>query len=135
MQAAVDVDDGLAFAGQRLRRFVIQPAAQSQPLGNRLVLVDLRQILGRRNQRDLPIHATRGLAYRNHLDPVRARGQTMEVFARFVVVGEVEVLARLVAEHGFRRGNGLRRNGRQSRSEESELCQHSSDGSRKIRQM
>ncbi len=111
VQAAVDVDDGLAFARQRLGLFVGETPALGQAARDVLIFVKLRQIPRRGDDGNLPIQATRGLADRNDLDAIGSRRQFVEVVARFVVVGEVEIVAGLVAQDGFGGWNRLRRRG------------------------
>ena len=113
VQPAVDVDDGLAFARQRLGLFVGEPPALGQAARDVLIFVELRQILRRRNDGNLPIQAAGGLADRDQFDAIGNCRQFVEIVARFVVVGKIEIVAGLVAQDGFGGRNRLRRRGGQ----------------------
>src|SRR5262249_12064380 len=107
MQSAIEVNDGFTLAGERPRVFVFESAPERQAARDVLVSIDLREILRRGNQGDLPVEAPCGSTYRDQLDSIGARGQLAEVLARFIITSQIEVVARLVTQDGFRRGNGL----------------------------
>src|SRR6516225_2368103 len=66
-------------------------------------MLELRQVLGVRDERDPPVAPLRGLAHLDDLDAVRSCGQLAEVAERVIITGQVEVGAWCVAKHGFRR--------------------------------
>ena len=103
VQAAIDVHDHLGRARQFLRLVVVQIGGVGQSSGNLFGLVQLGQVLRRRDDGDLDVLAFGGLAHGEHLDAVRGRGQRVEVANRVFVVGEVEVVAGIVPENGDRR--------------------------------
>ena len=130
VQAAIDVDDGFALARQGVCGGVVEAAAVSEALRDLLVVIELREIGGRRDDGDFPIEAAGGFADGDQLDAIGGGGEVVEVVARFVVVGEVEIVAGLVAEHGFGGGDGLGgAEGHNYGSEQKQLEAHFSDGS------
>ena len=64
VQAAVDVDERLAFARERLRLGVGQPLRMRETLPDLAVPIDLRQVLRRRHQREVHRPPLRRLARR-----------------------------------------------------------------------
>ncbi len=70
MESAVDVHNGLALVRQSFGLIVREPAALGQAARNVLVLVELGEILRRRDDGNFPILATRGLAHRDQLDAI-----------------------------------------------------------------
>ena len=102
MESPVDVDDDLGGAGELARLSVSEAARVGQLAGDRFVFVKTGEIFGRGNDGDLEFFAAGRLAHFEHLDAVRAGGQRVEVADGVVVVGEVEVVAGVVAENGYR---------------------------------
>ena len=105
------MDDGFALMGQSLRLFVGEAAALSQAARNVLVLVELREILRGGDDGDLPIQASRGLADGDQLDAIGNGGQLVKIIARFIVIGQIEIVAGFMAEDGFGSRDGLRGRG------------------------
>lgn len=55
VESAVDVDDRAPLARQLARGLVAEAATVGEPLRDLLVAVEPRQVLGRREDRDLPV--------------------------------------------------------------------------------
>src|SRR5262245_9983183 len=111
VKAAVQVNDGLTFAGKGSCVFVTQSAAESQTAGDLFVFIEPRKILWGRDQRDLPIQTSCGFAHRIEIDPIRTRGQFAEVPAGLVVVGKVKIVAWFVTKNRLRSGDCLAHSG------------------------
>ena len=107
MQPAVDVDERLAVTCQLLRLCIGEPLRMRQTLPDLTVPIDSRQVVRRRDQREVHRPSLRGLP-RFHQANVLARGcQLSEVLDRLIVGRELVVRSRFEPEDG--RGRGHRR--------------------------
>ena len=79
MEAAIDVHDGFAFAGQGVRRRVVEAAAVGEALRDLLVAVQRRQVRGRGNDGDFPVEPTRGFADGDQLDAIAGGGEAVSM--------------------------------------------------------
>src|SRR5581483_2841319 len=68
-----------------------------------LIVIELREIFGIRNERDKPVAALRRFADLDQLDAVAGRRHFLEVSERIVVRREIEIVSRLMPQHGLRR--------------------------------
>src|SRR6476469_1653050 len=90
-------------------------------------MLELGEVLGIGNEGNDPFAALRGLTDIDQLDAVRRGGQLAEVGERLLVIGELEIGARLVAEDGLRCGR--LGGGRQSQREQEQDLVHGSTAS------
>src|SRR5258708_1192403 len=117
------MNDGFAFACQGLRGVVGESARVGEASRDVFVVVELRGVLRGRDNGDLPVETAGGLADIDQLDAVGAGCDFVEIVSRFVVVGEVEIVARFVTEYGFGCGDGLG-----IKKSETEACQEHAAG-------
>src|ERR1035437_8380182 len=104
MEAAIDVHDGFAFAGQGVRRRVVEAAAVGEALRDLLVAGQRRQVRGRGNDGDFAVYATRGFADGDQRHTIAGGGEAAKVVARFLVVRQVEIVTGFVSQHRIPRG-------------------------------
>src|ERR1035441_4644614 len=99
------MDNHLGTTSQFSGRIVIQIRSFGKAACDLLLFIELSKILRRRNNRDFNVLAARGLAHGEHLDAVGCSGEGMKVSDSVAVIGEVEIISRIVAEHGNRGGH------------------------------
>ncbi len=111
MQSAIDPDDGFAFARQRVRLIVGQSLGMRKPRRNFLIVIELLQVLWRRNDHHvLPpaffgrpdIDQPAAVAFRRDLVPVFVE---LCVARDHVIVSNVEA-QEFLGRRDFRRGLG-----------------------------
>ena len=114
MQSAVDPDHGLALAGQGVRLRIRQALGQRQPAGNVALVIEVLQVLRRRDDRHPDVAALDALAEADQLHPIALGGQLLPVGGGLVVVGQEIVVPRFGAverrlgRRDVRRGHGRR---------------------------
>src|SRR6185437_15353994 len=87
---------------------VVEAAGPGEAAVEVLEVIELGEVLGRRDQRQVEVQAAGGLAYVHQLDAIGAGGHLAVVAERVVVAGQVEIVAGGVAEHrGGRRDPGV----------------------------
>ena len=99
VQAAADVDEHPAFGGEAARFGVGEPGRMRDALGDLPQPIELREVLGRRDDRERPRVAGRRLADIDETNAVRCGRELLEVRDRLVVGRELEVRA-----HGEAKG-------------------------------
>src|SRR5579862_6905342 len=99
MQAAVDVEDDLAFAGERASLVVGESPGMRDALRDFTIAVELRQVLGRRDRGVIEGPALAALAGLEQLDVPARRGKLLEVRDRLVVRRQPVVLPRRKTPH------------------------------------
>ena len=95
----------LVVRASSLRRVVVQIGGVGQAPGILLDLVQVGEVLRRGDDGDFNVLALGALAHREHLHAVRSRRQRVEVPDRVFVIGQIEIVAGIVAENGNRRGD------------------------------
>src|SRR6185437_7419834 len=118
VQSAVDMDERLGFARQRMRLLVRNTARHGEAPRDIFVVLDLRQVRRVGDEGDPPVALLRGLAYVDQFDAVGRCRDLAEVVERVFVSGELKVGARLIAEYRFGRRNSG--GGRSQREDECE---------------
>ena len=103
MQPAIDMNDGFLIVRQLARLGFADAAREGQSARDLLIVVELRQVLGRRNERDIPVAALRRFADLHQLDPLARCGELLEIPQRVVVRREIKIVSRLVPQHRFGR--------------------------------
>ena len=107
VQAAVDPDDRLAFLRQRPRLLLAEAAGLVQLLRDLLVAIELREILGRGDDRGQVRAAFFGLADLDDLHPRGFLVELLPVGLELIVGGELVVVADVEAEMLLGGGNRL----------------------------
>ena len=105
VQAAVDVDDRLAFAGQGQRPSLAQALRPRQLAGDLAIAIDLLQVRRRRDQREVELAALARGARLDQGHPIAGGVELPEVVDGLVVGGQLRFRAGCKAENGFRSGN------------------------------
>jgi hypothetical protein len=108
VEAAVDVDERLALANERLRLDIRQALWMREPPRDFPVAIDALEILGRRHQREVVGTALRASAGLHQHHAIAGLVHQLEVLDDLLVVGQPEIRARLKSEHGLGRGNRWR---------------------------
>ena len=108
VQPAIDPDDSLALLGQRACLFVGQSARGLQPLRDFLVARKLGEIFGSGDDRGEVRAPLGGPADLHHLHTIGLAVDLLPIRRELIVAGEEVVVADVVAEKRFRRGDALR---------------------------
>ena len=105
VQPAADVHDDLPLAREAMRRGVGEPGRVRELHVDLPIVIELRPIRGRRDDRDRPLTAERRLANVQQVDAVARGRQFPEVGDGLFVVQHLAIGADRVTEVGLRRGD------------------------------
>ena len=101
VQPGVDVDQGAALVGQGASLGVGEAPGVGEAERDLTVPVQVAQVLGAGDERDVDGSAVRGAADFAQFEAVAGRVEALEVVDRLLEGGEMEVGADLVAEYGL----------------------------------
>src|SRR6185295_4904427 len=105
MQSAVDVDERFAVARELARLALAQSLRMREAARDLAIAIDLREVVGTRDQREVDRPALARLAGFDQLDGLRRRRHFLEIVDRLFVGGKLEVRAGPESEDAVRGWN------------------------------